>query len=301
MCSEMRSSWRMPKRGLTDQGFAYLLIIPLLIFSIGIVLYPLAYSIWISLNNVDFYRNRIDFVGLGQYIKAFQDPYMAHYAATTARFSIEVIVLTLSLGLGSALLLNETFPGNNVLRVVALLPWAMSEYATAVIWRYLYSAQVGFFNGVLYSIGLISSYVNILGEAHAIDFVAVAYSWHFAPLIAFFTLAGLQTIPEDLYKAVKIDGGGALTRFLNVTLPHLRYTLLISLVLVTMEAARATDIVLILTGGGPGIASETLTYHIYRLTFLEMDISYGAAVSYILTIAMFATTILYFYLLTRKK
>lgn len=250
---------------------------------------------------VDFYAKTTTFVGFGNYWDAITNPMMPRYLYVTLRFTFESTVISFLLALGTSLLLNESFKARAILRVVVLLPWAVSEYATATIWRYIYSSEIGMINAFLFRLGIIPRYVNILTAAHAIDFVAIAYAWHFMPLIAFFLLAGLQTIPEDYYKAAKIDGAGAVRRFVNITLPHIRYAVLIGLILATMEAARAFDIIFMLTSGGPGSATSTMTYDIYLTTFAELNLGLGAAKSYLLIILVLAFAVMYFQALTRKE
>jgi len=289
-----------PKRGLTNEQFAWLLIIPLLIFAVGIVAYPLGYSFWLSLNKINFAIGMFEFDWFGQYATFLKDPNAAYYTLTSLRFTAESVVLCMGLGLAMALVLNEAFPGRRLVRVTTLLPWAVSEFATAVIWRYMYNPDLGIITGMASILGL-QAPGQIITSDNAVECLSIAYSWHFSPLIAFFLLSGLQTVPEELYRAAKIDGAGALRRFWSIILPHLRYAILVSLVLITLEAARAVDIILILTAGGPGIASETLTYHIFRESFINLNMGIGSAVSYILLIIIVAIAIVYFLLLTRKK
>jgi ABC-type sugar transport system permease subunit len=214
----------------------------------------------------------------------------------------EVTILCLLLGLGLALVLNSQFKGRGLLRALVILPWAVSEYSTAVVWRYMSSpSSGGLFNNILYNLGLISNYVSIIDTSTAPHILAIAYSWRLAPLGAFFILAALQVIPEDQYNAAKLDGAGPIRRFRHVTIPYLRYSLMIIAALTTLMAGTATDIVMILTGGGPAGATRTLTYDIYLDTFYRLDLGYGAAVSFALIglVVILGTT--YFALLTRRK
>lgn len=288
-------------RDLSDQQFALILILPLLFFLSAIVIYPLVYSFWLSLNNVNYVAQQFAWAGISQYVKIFEDPLSAHYFAVTARFTVEVVLMSLGLSVGAALILNEAFRGRKFLRVAVLLPWAISEYSTAIMWRFLYSSDFGFFNSVLFSLGLTDHYIPIITPEISVELTALAFSWHFVPLLTFFILASLQTVPEVYYKAAKIDCAGMLKRFTAVTFPYIKYTLLICLTLATLEAARATDIILILTGGGPGLATTTVTYRIYLSTVRELNLGSGAALSYLLLIVVFVTTLVYFTLLTRKQ
>jgi len=286
---------------LTDEKFALILIIPIIVFELVLVAYPLAYSFWLSLNDVIFIRRTIKFIGPGNYITTILDPNFLRYLFTTLRMTFDITVLVIFSALGIALLLNETFKGRTLLRMIVLLPWAVSEYCTGVIFRFLYSEQIGFFNSLLMVSGLINKNLLILTPEWAPEFVSIAYAWHYTPLIVFFLLAGLQTVPEDLYRAARVDGAGSIKRFTKVTYPHLRYAIIISLLLASMQAAIATDSIILLTGGGPGIATASLTWHIYELSFRNLVLGMGAAYSYILLVIMFILGSAYFRILFRKR
>jgi len=290
-----------PSFSFTDEKFALTLIIPLIVFELVLVAYPLAYSFWLSLNDVIFIRRTITFIGPNNYIAAFLEPNFLRYFFTTIRMTFDITVLVIFSGLGIALLLNETFKGRTLVRMIVLLPWAVSEYCTGVIFRFLYSEQIGFFNSLLVVTGVINKNLLILTPEWAPEFVSIAYAWHYTPLIVFFLLSGLQTVPEDLYRAARVDGAGPIKRFTRVTYPHLRYAIIISLLLTTMQAAIATDSVILLTGGGPGIATASLTWHIYELSFRNLVLGMGSAYSYILLAIMFIIGTAYFQILFRKR
>jgi ABC-type sugar transport system permease subunit len=203
--------------------------------------------------------------------------------------------------LATALLLNEKFRGKKLLATLVILPWGISTYAAAIIWRYMYFENIGFFNAILSRLGLIAEPVVFLAPGSALIAVALAHAWQIAPLGVYFILASLQVIPQDLYRAAKMDRLGVLGRFRHVTLPYIRNALLIILVLITVEAARVFDIIYFSTGGGPAGATTTLTYLIYIATFNNFDIGYGAALSYVLLIIIFFVTFIYFLLLFGSK
>lgn len=276
-------------------------MVPLVIFVIALNAYPIVYAIWLSLTDFDLSRQTANFVGLQTYARVLSDPFTFSAIMVTLRFTAEAVVLNLLLGLGIALLLNETFRGRGVLRMIALLPWAMSTYAVATLYRFLYGQDIGLFSSFLYALGFTKSYINFLSPEHAIEWVAVAFSWNLAPLGAFFLLAGLQVIPEDLYRQAKVDGAGSLRRFWHITIPHLRHALLIVLLIVTIFAATETTLILTLTGGGPGISTQTLTYWIFAQTFRNYDIAYGAALSWVLIIIVLVIGIAYYLVLMRTR
>jgi multiple sugar transport system permease protein len=287
---------------LSDTQFALLMIAPCAVLSVGMILYPVVYSFFISLSSINIASWQFRFVGADNYLRVLQDPRVSQSLAISFQFIFESTALCLVLGLGLALVLNSRFKGRGLLRALVILPWAVSEYSTAVVWRYMSSpAGGGLFNNILYNLGLISGYMSIINTDTALHILAVAYSWRLAPLGALFLLAALQVIPEEQYSAAKLDGAGPVRRFRYVTLPYIRYSLMIIAALTTLMAGTATDIVMMLTAGGPAGATRTLTYDIYLDTFYRLDLGYGAAVSFVLIglVVILGTT--YFALLTRRK
>lgn len=288
------------KKGLTDSQLALFLIVPLVIFQAALTLYPSAMALWMSLQKFDPSAQVIGFEGAGNYIHALTDPEVAKSTLISLEFTAEVVLITVLLGIGGALLLNEQFKGRSLARVLVILPWAVPEYASGVIFNYVYNENYGSLNGLLYALGIIPAYMPIVGE-YTIWAVGLAYAWHYTPLAIFFFLGALQSVPEDLYKQAKIDGASALRRFVAVTLPYLRYALLIVLVLASVDAMKALDLTWILTQGGPAGATRVLTYHIFRETFQFSNFGYGAAIAFLLLILIMALTAVYFLLLTRRR
>jgi ABC-type sugar transport system permease subunit len=286
---------------LTDQAVALLLLVPLILLQLALTIYPMAYSIWISFYDINLFKNQWEFAGGLQYAKAIGDSFVAESALNTIRFVGEVTVLVFVISVGVALLLNEDFLGKGVLRVLVIAPWAISEFATATIARYIYSSSYGFINSILFRLGLIDKYIDFLGSPFTMELMSLMYAWHFAPLGVFFILAGLQTIPQDLYKQAKVDGAGPIRRFFTITFPFIRYAILMTIVLATIESARTTDIIIVMTGGGPGTATTTLTYYIYKVFFRGLNLAYGAAISWLLMIGLIVAVTFYFILLTRRR
>ena len=290
------------KKSLSDVQFGLALLIPLIFFVLALNIYPLGYSIWMSLTDYDISRGTKNFIGFRNYGEVFLgDPYFTRALGVTLRFTAEAVIMNILLGLGMALLLNEVFRGRGVMRMIALLPWSMSTYAVATLFRYLTSPDVGLLSAAAQYLGLSRGPVTFLSAANAIDWVALAFSWNLAPLGAFFFLANLQVIPEDLYRQAKTDGAGAIRRFRHVTLPYLRYSLLVVLLLVTLFAATETTLIITFTGGGPGMSTHTLTYWVYVQTFTNYAFGYGSALSWILMVIILSIGIVYFVVLTRRR
>jgi multiple sugar transport system permease protein len=291
----------MSRFQLTDAGFAYILIVPVLVVLVIFYAFPIGYSFWLSLNKLNLTIGARRFVGLAQYAKALNDPAVQHATLVTAIYTVLVTALSLAVSLFAALALNERFRGRTLLVAVVVLPWALSTYMAAVVWRHMVSQQYGLLNGVLYSLGLTDSYIAFITPWSALFVVAVAHAWQISPLGIYFFLASLSVIPPELYQVGRLDRLGVIGRFRYVTWPYLRTAVLIIMVIVSVEAARAFDIIYFLTQGGPGNASTTLTWLIYHTTFTAFDIGYGSAISFILVVWIFVVTTAYFLLLSRHR
>jgi multiple sugar transport system permease protein len=292
---------RWTSSSLSDAQFGYLFVLPLTVVLLAVILYPLLDTFWISLRAVNPVIHRDRFVGMQQYARALTDPAVLHAIQITAVYAALVTVLCSLIALASALLLNVEFVGRRLLLVIVVLPWALSTYATAVVWRYMYSPDFGFVDAVLTRLPWVHEAVPILTPSLSLPAVALAHSWQLAPVGTYFILATLQIIPQDLYRTARADGLGPLRRFWHVTLPYIRYSILITLCLVTVEAARVFDIIYFMTGGGPGDSTRTLSYEIYARTFVAFDFGYGGAISYLWLLGVTLITVLYFYLLFGRR
>ena len=286
---------------LSDGQFATLLTVPVIIALLAIVGYPTAYSLWTSLHRIDLIFKRNEYVGLANYQEALTSPALGHALVVTLYYTALVTGFALAIAVGGALVLNEKFRGRGFVMALVILPWAVSLYATAIVWKYLYSAEWGMFNAVLQGLSLVDRPVNFLSESLAIPAVAVAHAWQIAPLGMYFVLATLQVIPEDLYKAAKVDRLGLFGRFRHVIFPYIKAPLLIVMVLVTVEAARAFDLIFFMTGGGPGDVSTTLTWEVYRVFYKNNQYGQGAALGWLLVLLTTAITTVYFLLLFWRR
>ena len=282
---------------LSEGKFAALLALPVILILLAIVGYPTIYSLWMSLHDIDLIFGKTFPVGLLNYQEALANPQFWHATFVTIYYTALVTIFAVSIAVGGALLLNETFKGRAFVMALVILPWAVSLYATAIVWKYIYSPEWGLINAILLRIGIVKDPVLFLSEKGAVPAMAVAHAWQIAPLGIYFVLATLQIIPQDLYKAAKVDRLGPFGRFRHVVLPYIKTPLAIVTVLVTVEAARAFDIIFFMTGGGPGDVSTTLTWDIYRRSFVNRDLGSGAAVGWLLVILTFIITTISFLLL----
>ena len=284
-----------------DAHFALSIVAGLVLFNVIIFILPLIYAAWISFHDRDVILRTQEFIGLDHYRRILASPEAIAAILLSLKFTAVAVAASLLIGLGIALVLNEDFPGRSLLRAAILLPWAISEVATATAWIFVLNPTFGALTGLLHPLGLVEANHAWINESAALYWVAIAFVWHITPLGAFFFLAALQTVPESLYQMARIDRAPAFKRFLHVTLPHLRPTVMIVLVVVTVEAFRSFDLLFAMTRGGPGTASQTFPMLIFRYTFEFSRYGLAAAASYILVAISMIITTIYFLVLIRRR
>ncbi len=262
-----------------------LLTLPTLVVVFVVFGIPLVYSLVLSLHRINMLTQQWIFVGLQNYIDILPNPDFIAALGRTAYFAVVTVGVGLVLGLAMALVLNESFPGRNFLRSIVLVPWAMAPVAVGVLWSWMLNGEYGTFNAVLSDLGLADKPIHWLADGRlAFHMVALAHVWNQAPLASLLILAGLQSMPENLHRAARIDGAGAIRRFFSITLPWLRPMLLLILILTTINSIMAFDLFWIMTRGGPGSATTVFSWMGYAYAFQFFKFGEGAAILYVLTI-----------------
>src|SRR6185312_533356 len=290
-------------REMQETNLAFVLIAPTLLIVGVVFVWPVLYSLWLSLNRYNLTASpNPTFAWFHNYTLIFTDPfYRTDVLGATERtvvFTVISVPIELVLGLGFALLLNEELRGRNILRSVMIVPYAMLTISNGLVWSYILDPTYGVLNVILQRWGLISNYQNWLGTPNgAMGWVIAADVWKTTPFMIIILLASLQTFPANMYKAAEVDGAGAFRRFFYITLPMLRPAILVALVLRTLGAFRVYDIIYVLTGGGPANATNVLSYYIYDQAFQNFYIGYASAVAYLTTIAMVLIILLYLWIL----
>lgn len=283
-------------------GFAYMTVAPTLILMVIIVGLPLLYSLYLSFNSTNPITKKWIFVGFKNYTKIFQNIDFWYSLARTAYFSALAVIGTTVLGTLFALVLNQQFAGRGFLRSVVLVPWAMAPVSIGVLWSFVYAGNFGLLNGLLHDIGLGSLAMAWFGDGfRALNLVALTQIWNQSPLITLMVLSALQSMPGNLHRAAVLDGAGPITRFFSITLPWLKPTLLFSTIIATINALMTFDIILIMTRGGPGSATTTLSWLGYLQSFQFLKFGEGAAILYILTILSLALAMFYFFVLSPRR
>lgn len=290
------------RAGYSDPSFAFLLNAPALLIIVLIVGYPILYSAWVSLHDFNLKRPRVfRFVGLDNYIEIFTSPEYWSALWVTVLFIALSVSLLVVLGVAVALLLSRPFPGCGLLRTLILVPWAIPPVVNGLMWQWIYDPKVGALNGLLFSLGVIDEYQGWLSQPlYALLALVSAHVWNMLPLAAILLLAALQRIPGELYDAGLVDGCNARQLFWHVTFPWLTQPLLVVLILQTMFAIRAFDVIYVLTAGGPGTATTTLTWKTYLVTFESLDFGLGNAYAYTVSLITLGLALIYFQLLYHR-
>lgn len=277
--------WRRLHR-LDEVRFGLILLAPtalILLIFLGI---PIGYALVMSVQRIELTISPDrTWVGLDNYVGLVQNRLVRESVVRTLYFAGLTIGLSILMSLGLALLLNEPFRGRKPVRVLFMMPWAIAPVVAGVLWRYVLHSNYGLANATLYGLGIIQSYVVWLDKATlAISIAAIATTWKIVPFVTLILLAALQSIPESLYRAARMDGAGVFSRFRFVTLPHLRNTLIFAIVLQTIVSLQTFDLIFTLTRGGPGQGSVVLSYLVFINAFERLSLGRASAMAILLAI-----------------
>ena len=273
---------------------------PALLILMLILAYPIVDSMLLSLQDLRAAGGTFEgrFIGLSNYGALLADrTFRAALWATAYFTAIEVLVVVL-LALGVALLLVHPFGRFGIFRIVLLLPWAIAPVANAVLWKWILHANYGILNTLLMELGLIERNVIWLGAPGlALHTVLAVDIWKSVPFIAILLLAGLSKVPPVLYRAARLDGANVWQQFRHITLPQLRPTIAVAVILQTLWSLRIFDLIFVLTKGGPADGTVLLNFLAYRTTFNFLDLGYGAAIANVIFAASFVLALGYIWLL----
>lgn len=267
-----------------ERALPYLLITPAIVVLLLLTVYPLVYAIKISLQTADGAWTTRHFSRL------VEDHFFRAALWQTLVYAAVALVGEFVFGLGLALLLDSQLRARNLFRSLLLIPMMLPSVVVAVIWRLLYNPQFGAINGTLARWGIdTSNFTWIADPTWALPSVILVDIWQWTPFMFLVLLAGLQAIPQEPYEAAMMDGASAWQTFWHITWPLLKPAVLVAVLLRTMDLLRVFDQIFILTQGGPGFATETVSLYIYKTAFRFFDIGYAAVMSFVL---LMVTTIL---------
>ena len=262
-----------------DRRLGYLMVAPAILLLLAVTAYPLAYNLWNSFHaeNLSEITGQGGWVGFDNYSRMFQSSeFLAALLRTLAFAGISVAIETV-LALGLALMLHRKFRGRGLLRVAVLIPWAVPTVVSATLWKPMFDPRSGF---VDYIFGLHTTWLAGIWTSWVAIFVADA--WKNIPFIALILLSGLQVIPTEVYEAARIDGATWWQSFRRLTLPMLKPALAVALIFRLLSGLLVFDVIYIMTGGGPGLSTETLSFLNWQTFLVNTDFGLGGAISVML-------------------
>ena len=228
-----------------------------------------------------------NFIGLAGYSNALKDERMHDALWHTVVFTIISVALELVLGLGLAIIMNKAMKGQGIVRAVSLIPWAIPTTVAALMWSYLYDGSNGIVANILQNLHIISDSRDLLlSGGGAMASAILADVWKTTPYMALLILAGFQTIPGTVYESAKVDGSGVFNTFFKITLPLLKPSILVALLMRTLDAFRVFDLIYVLTGGGPGGSTETMSIYAYKTMFQQTNFGYGSVIVLLMVVCV---------------
>ena len=264
---------------ITDERFGRLLLVPAILLVGIIAFYPILRNAILSFYKVDILSGiPPTFIGFKNFSALLQDSRFLKSLGNTAYFTIVSVIIEFLLGLGFALLLNRTFRARNLVRATVLIPWALPTAVMAIGWRWIYNDVYGVLNDILFKLGIISTKIAWLGNPHTAMMCAIfADVWKSTPFVALILLAGLQSIPRELYEASELDGATEWTKFRLITFPLLLPSIAIALLFRTLQAIGIFDLMWVLTGGGPAGTTETVSIYVYDYAYRYLRLGYASS------------------------
>jgi len=275
-----------------DRRLGYLLVAPVVILLLAITAYPLIYNIWNAFHfeNLSYGGLPHKFVGWANFTAMFESPQWVAALERTLVFTAVTIAFDMVVGMALALMMHRRFRGRGFLRASILVPWAMPTVVSALLWKTMFDPGAGFVDYILGAFHPAWSSLSWLGISVWRSWVAIfiADSWKNIPFVAILLL-----IPNDVYEAARIDGASWWQSFTRVTLPLLRPAISVALIFRTLQALLVFDVIYIMSGGGPGNSTETLSYLVYNTFIINTNFGLGGAMSIMLVVLALAVSFIY--------
>jgi ABC-type sugar transport system permease subunit len=284
-------------RARADRRLGYALVGPVLIALLAITGYPLAYNIWNSLHfdNLSYGNLPHRFTGIHDYTAVLGSATWRSALERTVAFTAVTVAFDIMVALALALMLHRRFRGRGLLRAAVLVPWAVPTVVSAMLWKTMFDPRAGFVDYFLAAFHPAWAGLSWLGASTIRSWVAIfiADSWKNVPFVAIILLAGLQVIPGEVYEAARVDGASWWQSFRRITLPMLRPALSTALIFRTLQALLVFDVIYIMTGGGPGNSTQTLSFLSYQTFIVATDFGTGGAMSLLLVVLALVVSAIY--------
>ncbi|HEX5347807.1 MAG TPA: sugar ABC transporter permease [Pseudonocardiaceae bacterium] len=260
-----------------------LMVAPAVIITAALVIYPLVKGFQTSLESADAaIGGQPRFVGLGNYGDVLRSSTARDAIVHTVIYLALAVTLELTLGLAVAVALHRTFRGRGIVLTILILPWALPSVVSGVLWRRVFDPDSGLLNSVLQQLHIVSHpQVWLASRGWALAFIALVHVWGVLPLVSLILIAGLQSIPEEVYSASAVDGATPLRQFRHITLPLLRPSIAVALTVGTVWAIKIFDEIYVLNGAA--LNTRSILMEVYNTTFVNADFAHGTALAFLLT------------------
>lgn len=286
----------MPR--LRDRHLGYVFVAPAILLLLVVLAFPAYHTLRLSLTP----RGSQSGVAMVQYVDLARSELFRQVVWTTAAFVVASVALHIVLGLSMALVLNRPLWGRTAFRILALLPWVVPDVVAGIIWKWILNPLYGVLDDGLMRLGVIPNPLEWLTNPHLVlPSMILANVWRGFPFVMIIFLAGLQSIPYELYEAAAIDGAGTLQRFRHVTVPGLRRVFIVSLALDTIWETRRFGLIQAMTGGGPGTLTEVLSTQVFKQYFQFFKFEYASAMAIAMTGLLLLVSLPYVRMIVRQE
>ena len=295
----LKSKMPMAKR---ERLFALYLMTPCFLLVLIFAFFPIGYSFYLSMHRIILSMPGLGqvFVGIENYVKFLHDPVALQATVNTLAFVLISTFFELGFGLVIALIIHQKFKGRGLARAAILVPWAIPTVVSSQMWRFIFNDNYGLLNLILYGTATADYRAWLADPLFAFLAIIAADVWKTSSFAGLLILAGLQTIPEDLYESARIDGAGAWQCFRRITLPLIKPAILIALLFRTMDGFRVFDLVFVMTQGGPADSTNVLQFYGYKKIFGEGFMGYGSTISVFVFLLVLVLSVLYVRLIGRR-
>jgi multiple sugar transport system permease protein len=277
----------------------WLFVLPALVVIAAVIVFPWVFTLFMSVQDWSV-SGATTYVGLDNYRTLAGDPRFRDAIVNTLYFTVLAVAVPIVFGTLAALVFHENFPLRGVLRAVFIMPMMATPVAVSLVWTMMFHPQLGVLNYLLTSVGLPPS-TWVYSTSTVIPTLVMVEVWHWTPLVMLIVLGGLANLPREPYEAAMIDGAGYWTQFRYITLPLLWPFITIALIIRTIDALKAFDTIFVITGGGPGTASETLNLFLYQQAFAFLKLGYASAVVLIFFVLIIILSLLLLHVRQKSK
>lgn len=292
-------------KGLSDRAIVKVFLAPTIIILLAINIFPLIWTIYLSFTNyrVNRPKKEVDFIGLRNYERILSDTDIWITMQATAHFLFWTIVLQVLIGFTLAYLINKKFRGNNLWTTLIVLPMMLSPAVVGNFWTFLYQPQIGLFNYVVgYLTGVDPSSFSMIGDVALAPWsIIIVDTWMWTPFVMLICLAGLRSIPDNIYEAAECDRASKWRQFWTITIPMVLPFLMLAILFRGIENFKMFDLIVQLTGGGPGSITEVTSINLKREAFEKWRTGYASAYAVILFVTVFGLASIYVKVLNRVK